>query len=184
MSTLRESGHENKNSIRWKLGSAEVHNPKKCVCIEAKKYNVQSRIFLVFGGFLQHVLKSAPSQFFNYDVKSLPRSWIPSHSYFAIWCPAVLPALPVCSHNTVDICRFPDCLWGNQTYVTHITVTLQLCKSSSGASPKILHSLQEGPLGLVLLQCGAILLLLLDDATLYTAEAGFTLTHPADTSCG
>lgn len=69
-------------------------------------------------------------------------------------------------------------------YVKHVTVMLKPRTSSSGAPPQALHSLQEGPLGLVLLQGGAVLLLLLDDATLYAAKAGFTLSSPADTSCG
>lgn len=37
---------------------------------------------------------------------------------------------------------------------------------------------------MVLLQGGAVLLLLLDDATLYAAEAGLALSGPADTRCG
>lgn len=37
---------------------------------------------------------------------------------------------------------------------------------------------------MVLLQGGAVLLLLLDDATLYAAEAGLALSGSADTSCG
>lgn len=61
---------------------------------------------------------------------------------------------------------------------------LFLYSRSSGTPPQALHSLQEGALGLVLLQGGAVLLLLLDDATLYAAEAGLTLSGPADTSCG
>lgn len=66
---------------------------------------------------------------------------------------------------------------------------LQSCKNflgsrSSGTPPQALHSLEEGALGLVFLQGGAVLLFLLDDATLYAAEAGLTLSGPADTSCG
>lgn len=55
---------------------------------------------------------------------------------------------------------------------------------SSGAPPQALHGLQEGPLGLVLLQAGAVLLLLLDDAALHAAEAGLPSAGPADAGCG
>lgn len=57
-------------------------------------------------------------------------------------------------------------------------------RSSSGAPSQAFHSLQEGALGLVLLQGGAVLLLLLDDAALHAAEAGFALSGPADASRG
>lgn len=62
-------------------------------------------------------------------------------------------------------------------------VIYRLGRGSSGASPQALHGLQERPLGLVLLQTGAVLLLLLDDATLDAAEAGLSLAGPADTGC-
>lgn len=55
---------------------------------------------------------------------------------------------------------------------------------SSGAPPQALQRLQEGPPGLVLLQAGAVLLLLLDDAALHAAEAGLPSAGPADAGCG
>ena len=57
-------------------------------------------------------------------------------------------------------------------------------RSSSGAPPQALHGLQEGALGLVLLQGGAVFLLLLDDAALHTAEAWLALAGSADARRG
>lgn len=57
-------------------------------------------------------------------------------------------------------------------------------RSSSGAPSQALHGPQEGAQGLVLLQRGAVLLLLLDDAALHAAEAGLALPGPADASRG
>lgn len=75
---------------------------------------------------------------------------------------------------------------GPQTGCSQVWFTalvLRLWRGSSGAPPQALHGLQERPLGLVLLQTGAVLLLLLNDATLYAAEAGLSAPGPADTSC-
>lgn len=75
---------------------------------------------------------------------------------------------------------------GPQTGCSQVWFTalvLRLRRGSSGAPPQALHGLQERPLGLVLLQTGAVLLLLLNDATLYAAEAGLSSPGPADTSC-
>lgn len=85
---------------------------------------------------------------------------------------------------SVDICWAPD----SQRQIgqtRHSRAPSPFWRSSSGAPPQALHGLQEGPPGLVLLQGGAVplLLLLLDDAALHIAEAGLTLSGPADTCC-